>query len=565
MYPGKRYTILCGLLWLLATGAAAQDYRFRYLETVRSDYGGIMRAGAAPAKRTDTIIQEGRLSVHRNNDSVLSLRLQLERQQLPGAVANTAVAEGLVTLDAAGRIQEFIASTPSLTVFIQSLSWLGALHFYAPQAIGMQNEIHSDGKYRVEYTWKGKHLLQKKHPQVSYPHATRQALLFDAFDSELRFATTGSLRSLQFHERKRQYIGRQALACIERQLTVTEETGTTASTAIEARSGWQTVAPYTRLNESERRRRISANLLGNADLGDLRKELAGLDPSSNEDRFRLKSRWRALLILDTSSRAAAILLYESQDAARQDLLEDAMLESGLFGEYFARRIDSLSANYTLLRPLLMKVSLAGVHDEAILQSLRSLLRSNEANISGLAALTLANLLPPLREEAPTRYNELSSLLMEPYRQPAFDTLQYLYIVGNAGIASEWPRLSLLFNGPFHTEVLAALRHIHNEDADEMLFGEALLRDSMPAAYYNGLLAGRSIPPQWVILMSARIRKADASGSAALLPAMQFLLDEAYRSHLALDDLQRSQFKTAAYRDELADFQRAGSLCNGWPN
>ncbi|GAA4338595.1 hypothetical protein [Flaviaesturariibacter amylovorans] len=558
------------LLWLAAgafvstAAAQARAYRFRYTETVRSDYGSMLQAGGQQAARTDTLLWEGALQLQPLSDSEFVLRV------IPGAYRTTTGAaevkpfEGVVTTDAQGRPARVRTAEESLASFERSLPWLAAMHLRFPRLAGLQAERHHDGDYEVLYHPDPAARRLQKSGLRGRPAAARQALVVPQYAWAATFDSEGLPEVLDLREQKHQYLGRKALACISRRLLLEPLPASAAAVRLEAPAGGVVLSLFERLPEEERRRRIARSLLGGARFAELSAETGSAPTLSMEGRFRLKSKWRSLLQLEAASVGQVLALYEAQpdSSVQHALLEDALAESRVPAtlRYLAGRIRAQAGDYERLKGIVLRLTLAGAHEEEYLAVLEPLLASSDPNTASLAALALSNAALWLRSTQPARYEQLLHTLLAPHR-PLRDTLQYLYVAGNAGADAEWPQIRDLLQSAYAAEALSALRHLRVPAVDSLLLELPLRTDSLAPSFYNTLLAGRPLPAWWAGRLAEKILARDAAADPGLLPALQFLLDQTHRERLSVGVLLRHNWRTVAYGNEVADFKKAGALCN----
>ncbi len=564
------------LAWMVLSAIYAtgqqQHYHFNYAEEIRSDYSGLISLGKKESLRKDSLQHEGALSITKYNDSTLALLITTAIYK-SSSKANKFEKEIalLVDLDVHKRVHRVRVTAASMPYVINSLAWLGEINLLKPAA-GSVVESKIDGDYALTYQQNytnGGIQLQKIHPKFVIAPQTTQTLVFTSYRHDSDFDPASQMvKALQFSEDKKQLLGRKTLACVRRKLLLTETAipaYANSSRVPIAETDLIALELYKRASEEERRIRISRSLLGNSTLDDLLNESTMIDSLGTEARFRLKSKWRSLLLLDSGSFQAALQLWEQQPvgSALRTILQEALIETKRPAAYrfVSARIRSSAADYEVLKNLLFQISLASCFDSTVITDLTHLAATTkDDNIFNLVTLSLSNFALILKQRGDPDYFQITASLVKPYKTGSRDTLQYLYLTGNAGIESQAPEINKLLATNYRHEAMTALRNIHTAFADSLVYRYFIDEKEIAPTFYTTLLPGRQLTRAFVDDQSLKIIQSDKLGSDASLPALKFLLDNQYKEAIDISALLTYRFTTEVYKQEVEESEKAGSLC-----
>ncbi len=567
------------LVWFfLASRTSAQVHSFSldYSEIITSDYSGLLNAGQSGTVRIDSLVHKGQFSFEYLSDSSCLLSIHTNQFYtsfrdvvLPGEI------QLLVYLNKQRRPYKVgIADSLRSTVPLFQ-GWLAELHLRLPSE-GRTLEEKQDGDFNTTYRVlpmpAGGAELVKSRPVYVRKKENRQAVGISDFHWKQSFDKGGIPVSVQVNERKQQVMGRKMLACVNRWLIISRKS--TLKKGRERKSFFGDhvaiieLAP--RLQEQERRERMAASLLRGESIEGLISLLHTSASMSGEQHFRLKSVFRSLLVLDSSAYKPIVELLkrEKQGSVNHDILETAIIESGTMqGEqYILQELGKRKNKYEDLKDLLIRISVADAVTPTIATMLAGMLEASaDDDTKSMLSLTLSNYALTIRESLPHLFNNLTGKFMFPYVDRVSDTLQYLYLAGNAGITSEAERLMQMAveNPARKADIIFALRNIHSPLADSMVFDYLASEDGRSIAI-GQLLSGRNVNKEWVENRMVEIVEADKLGDSSRITLVQYLLDNAWLEPFDIRPLIDHHFSMAIYRNELEDFKRQSSLCGQWP-
>jgi hypothetical protein len=554
---------------LFACAGRAQVYscNFRYEEHAITDYTSLLSRGNVKQKRETALFHAGTMNVMGINDSMLHIQMQTDSfsTTMPG-VNMPAVLKFNAYTGSDRRVYK-VSTTGNNKLFLSVLQlWLGEMHFQSPPA-GIMTEVKPDGDLRVTYHLliKGKdagELIKDNAAYLVKPNS-KQALVLDQYQWKSSFNRLGP-NVVRFSEKKRQLMGRKVLACIQRELVVDAIASKEKSSALDT-NGYQPVYLYPRFTEKERRERLAASLLGQEDISTISSKLKQAASLTNEQQFRLKSILRSLFILDSTAITSFLDMPEmkQQGSVAFEIIENAIIESGIpaANDYISRALQENEKNYERSKELLIKVSLAEALTRPTVQQLLDLLQKNiDPDTRSMVSLALSNYALSIRDDT-VFYNRITARILEPFRNNINDTLQYTYLTGNAGMASETERLIRMANNSrYRTEAYFALRNISNPAADAAI-RSYLLAYRGNENVFESLLAKREMPASFWSGLEKNIITADARKDSTALPAIRYVLDNAWQRDINVKALLSHRFQTEAYRQEVEDFIRQSSLCN----
>lgn len=549
---------------------------FSYREIIVSDYSSLFNSAEQGKVRHDTLVHSGIFTWQMANDSTVRSRVithNYSNSMLHDGIPQTL--DFLLHLDAFGRATR--VSSPANSSPFPSLltSWIGELNFSQPAA-GTLTEQKIDGDFSIQYSIEpGTQItrLVKSSPKFRQTNRGRQSIVFGRYVHVSEYSQPrGILLSVKFGEEKKQVLGRKLLACIERELNFSRMNGgnPTAMKFDKAVEFSPPVELYPSLSFSERRKRLATTLLGQQDFLMLERRLEEIGSMTGEQQFRLKSMLRSLLIIDSSSRAdfTRVLSTWKPGTTAFEAVENAVIESMTdFGrEYISAQLYANAKNYERLKALVIKISVADAINSESAAVMKSLMeKTGDSDTRKMLALALSNYALTIRESLPKEYDRLTSLLLQPFRDDGMDSLQYLYIVGNAGIVGETPELlSMLRTVPhLEPEIMFAMRNIISPISDSLV-ENYLLHHPQGKKEYASLLAARMVNPEFTRRVQATVIEADRANDSTQVHALQYLLDNAWEENIDLSPLLAHEFRVDAYRREVADFRRLASLCDRRP-
>lgn len=560
--------LLTGMLVPGAGRAQVYSCRFHYNEKAITDYSSLLSAGNNKQRRDDVIFHAGSMQIIAINDSVFHVKLRTDTLSSPvaGVTVPAELAFNAYT-DNDHRVYMVSTDEKNRSFFAIIQLWLGELHFKCPLP-GPRTEAKPDGDLNVMYhppaiNADSLTLLKDGAVYVSRTN-NKQALLVNDYKWEGAFhIATNWPASLYFSEQKKQVLGRKVLACIHRRLTVSGSFKKTGSLTTDT-SGYQPVYLYQRFNEKERREKLATAILGSENISTIRTKLEQAASLTNEQQFRLKSVLRSLLILDSTAinHFAGLPGGNEENSPAFDIIENAIIESRTpaADAYIYRELEKNERQYDRLQQLLIKISLADALTKHSAQPLLSLLQKEiDPGTRSMVSLALSNYAVTVKDDV-SLYRYVTQRLLHPYRQGISDTLQYLYIVGNAGLATETERLlQIAAGGRYKADAMFALRHINNDAANNAL-QSYLLAYRGTEDVFAALLVKRDMPAGFWKELEKNIVRADAAKDSASLPALRYLLDNTWQRNIDIKSLLTRSFQMEAYREEVEDFKKQSSLC-----
>jgi hypothetical protein len=179
----------------------------------------------------------------------------------------------------------------------------------------------------------------------------------------------------------------------------------------------------------------------------------------------------------------------------------------------------------------------------------------------LVALSLSNFAFTVKKREPALYKEILDVLMKPYEKEIRDTVQFLYITGNAGLEREVGRvIQIALNDAYLEEAMYALRNIESVDAVDAI--ENYLENYRGREdIFETLLSNRAPGEAFYGNIQKKIVAADETGDTTRAAALRFILDNAWPRQITIDKLRAHKFKTRIYREEMDDFIRQSMLCD----
>ena len=561
------------LAFLQASITGAQVFSFDYRESVTSDYSGLMQAGTRSNVKNDSMHHKGEMQVHYLPDSVLFITIKtssfqstLNPTDLPTTVSLFAWMDDQYRVRAISLDENVNTIAPILR------TWLGEINFILPPH-GQKIETKLDGSFTTDYVIHrdGSPVVSMKKINTVFNRipSSRQAILVKQHDWVGRFHSVSKHPgSISLEEHKQQVLGRKTLACIWRSLKV-EAKDEMQSSVIEPVdvAGLTRVDLYPRLAESERRLRMAHSLLGQQTPSSLLELLKTAEGLSGEQQFRLKSMFRSALILDSASAnlfSEEISKYPLHSISR-DIIESAFIESNTNAgnQYLNTELARSGKNYVRLKQLLVAASVANAFTGETARILLDILKkATDEDTKNMITLALSNFAFTIKKQDGSSYQKIMSGLMQPYKTNVRDTLQYLYIIGNAGDESELNNVvSIMHSSPeYKDEAVFALRNMGHAVADSLVF-DYLLNTKGASREISNLLAGRKITSEFASGITDRIIAADAAADSSFFPAFQFLLDHAYETTIDLRPFKKQELHMELYRKELEDYERESSLCS----
>jgi hypothetical protein len=574
-YSKSAAWLITGIFISCIARAQVAVYSFHYKENVKSDYSSLRSVGNTSVKQDHYLLHVGQLEVGYLNDSLLQIRLTTDSFlttqagiSMPHTLAFYAYTNPQY------RIYKIYAPDSNLIFFSILQSWLGEIHFRLPASQHHITETKADGDFGTSYILQEKdaQLIQLKKTVPVYiakPNST-QAIVTDNYQWESNFNRQSKFpEAIRFIESKKQIIGRRILACIQRQLTFNynnnpKDAVQPAGVAINTLRG---LSLYPRLTEKERKEKLAISLLGQENFLSLKSKAERAETLSNEERFRLKSMFRSLLILDSNSIGAIrkFLQTLTNGSAAFGIIEDAIIESRTNegNTYINDELLKSEMDYQRLKELLIKISTAGAFSQpAALQLLSLLKKEIDTNTRSNISLALASYAQTIRSDQPTLYDTIVKMILRPYIPVITDTLQYLYLCGNAGIETQTGTVIRISasNSPYKEESMLALRNISNRMADSVVT-KYLLNYNGPEDIFGPLLEKRVVGPDFSVALIKRIIDADRQKDSTLLPALKYSLDNTWQRPIKIDLILAHQFQTPAYFKEVKDFRRQTALCN----
>lgn len=565
------------LTLLAATGLRAQVFRstFNYEEFIVSNYSSLVPGGAEGAARHDTLMHAGEMDFQPLNDSLLFIQINSSRFNSTAAIQEVkGVLHFYAWLDSNYRVKSVSVVDGDPGIVHPIRMWLGEINFQLPSR-GKKVEARMDGQINVEYAMQpdneGGIQLKKIKPFMLRQTNNRQSIAIKhhdwlgEFDAARKFPA-----AIKFSEYKIQKLGRRTLACINRQLkfTVRMVKGVYNEQALPSVNPSGKLELYPLFDEITRKRRLAESLLGNETSLSLLEKLKSVDQLSGEGAFRLKSRLRSAIILDSSAASVFRRVIDtiSTSSLAHQVLESAFIESKTPAgtSYIYSQLTRSAHDYSRLKQILLAASLAGAITPSISEFLIELLQSSgDEDSKNMIGLALSNYAASLPDSKPELYERIMEQVLEPFSKQITDTLQYLYLVGNAGKIEEMDRVISIMatNADYLHESVFALRNISSPLADSLVFQYLLtVPGSGPAM--ASLLANRPMQPAFTNALAKKIRLADASGDSTLLPALQYLLDNADEPGARETELISHDFRMEVYRKEIMDYRKESSLCAG---
>lgn len=555
---------------LVSGGGRAQVYscRFHYAEKAVTDYSSLLSAGNVKQKRQESLRHAGTMHATALNDSVLHIVMKTDSFSTTMAgVDMPSTLQFDAYTDSNNRVYK-VAAAGSNKVFFSVLQlWLGEIHFKLP-APGAAVEARPDGDLSVVYVQSpndGNAVAFKKDNAAYLVKAgSKQVVKLNAYKWDASFdRQTSWVQEVRFYEDKQQVMGRKVLACIQRELAITGITGdllVSPDTTV-----YHAMYLYPRLTEKERRERLAISLLGKETTATISGRLQQAETMPNEQQFRLKSIIRSLIIVDSTAVNTLLQLPAAKqgNSVAFNIIENAIIESRTAaGDAYTRQaFEKNENNYERLKELLIKISLAETFTNGTGRQLLALLHKDiDADTRSMVSLALSNYALLVRDDD-RFYNEIAESLLRPYKNAISDTLQYIYLVGNAGIEAETARLvQIATSSAYQNDAIFALRNIRNPTANAAIHNY-LLGYRGNENVFGSLLASREMPPGFWTDLEKNIMTADAGKDSTALPAIRYVLDNAWQRNLNVKKLLAHKFRMEAYRQEVDDFIRQSSLCN----
>ncbi len=542
--------------WCNGQVAEQGEYRFNYAERLATDYGALF--GGSAAIRRDSTIHTGTILLQRMTDTAyrFDLRTETYRNSITKNSSRPTLG-GYFILDSQYRVKRIIATDTAGNILSLIRPWISELNFGLYK--GIVSEQKPDGLLDVEYMIvRDGGSLEKKNAEYNNPSHERAVLVLDRYFWKAVFGQRGGiLKTIQFAERKRQTVGRRVTALVERSFQL-ERISHGNAPAIAIKNGYL-FELYPGAAPADRALAIARSLLKTDSMASLLKLASQVDSLELEERFRLKSRIRsALQLLPTAHDELMDALKSTRSEALQQLLEDAVIESRTeqSGKLLTEWARSVKGDYGKLKDLVVRISLAdAITDELAEELLRIKNSATEENTLNLVELALAAYAGSIRVKEPEEYEKLVAHLQRRYKSGITDTLQYLYVVGNAGmkiaegfITGAYERGDSMMRG----ELVYALRNIVTPGADSLIF-QHLLRTSPGADVMGALLLPRKLPRDLLKRLMQQVIQADEAGDTSKIGVMVFLLDNSYRLKIEMNEMRRKKWKMEVYRREMESY------------
>lgn len=567
LLAGKRTVLLLIASVLLGLNSTvsgqAHRYSFQYHERIVSDYSALF--GGDTKSRLDSIAHSGVITLQQSSDTVFMFEIAT------GTYSNTSIKNsprlevaGYFILDSNHRIRQVIVGNEEASALQYIRGWLGEINF-RPVA-GARIEQRQDGMMEVAYSVNsGKGAMRKSEAGYTSRPGARTILILDSFQWRGDYdPQKGYIKQIYFAESKRQAVGRRITACVSRDFAMTRLASVEASWSFST-AGYR-VEMYPQVADADRTLNIARSLLKNDSIETLLALLQLSDTIGLEDRFRLKSRIRSALQLEPGSIDKVLAVLDTtKNGNRMTLLEDAVIESKTSNasQQLTKWLNARAKNYESLKDILIRVTLANaLTDEMASELIAISSRTADENTRNLVELSLAAYAGTRKNSDRKQYELLASHLQQPYRQGIRDTMQYLYVIGNAGLEAGENFIAAVY--PFadttlRHELIYALRNIHTLRADSIIY-QHLLVTSPGADVFNSLLADRDLATSFKDILWKQIIAADKRADTTKIGALQFLLDNAYRQKLDIGRIRAYSWTLAMFRNEITDFFRQGALC-----
>jgi hypothetical protein len=560
--------LIIGMLVFFDGRAQVYSCRFSYAEKATSDYSSLLSSGNVKQKRHDALSHAGVMHVTALNDSVSHVKMMTDSfSTTMTGISMPAELYFNAFTDKHHRVYKVSTAANNKVFFSLLQTWLGDIHFKCP-APGIATEAKPDGDMAIRYSVVVKDgdaiSLVKDNATYIIKPGSKQVIVLNAYKWEAAFNKQDRWpQEARFSEQKKQIMGRKVLACIQRELAINSISAHVRETV--DTNGYQAVYLYPRLTEKERRERMAASLLGQETLATLSGKLQQVDGLTNERQFRLKSALRSLIITDSTVITALqqLPVAKQENSTAFEIIENAIIESRTVAgdRYISRALEKNEKNYERLKDLLIKISLAETFTNVTARQLLTLLHKNiDADTRSMVSLALSNYALSVRQDT-VFYNQIIEDILSPYKNGISDTLQYIYLAGNAGIASETERLiHIAGHTRYRDEAIFALRNINNPSADAAV-QSYLLAYRGSEDVFGSLLAKRDLPKIFLSGLEKNIITADARKDSTALPAIRYVLDNAWQRNIDVKKLLSHRFQMEAYKQEVEDFIRQSMLCH----
>lgn len=555
-----RLVVVVFLMISLRSTAQNYEYIFSYSEKIVSDYSFLTGSPGKKNLRNDSSFHEGRMAVFDLRSDSIELMIRTDKFYSTGSNSNIPSELRLIALlDENFRVQSLLLHDSIRSYVNAFIGWLGEINFRLPGG-GKKVEKKVDGNFNVQYSasysekvW----VLAKTSPEYFSENKTSQGIWYDRYNFTAEYPGEDKFpNAISLFETKRQLLGRKTLACIQRHFSFSLSGSTAKTPASVSHEDHGELKLYSAISESERKQKIARSLVAGESWPATRNRLKNVEQLTSEEKFRLKSLIRSFLILQPDILNEVDMIYRDANSTTdaKEIIETAIAESTTVEaeKFLLNLMDKNRENYSVLKRIIIKLTTADAITVNLSEKLMQILKStSDADMKNLLSLALSNYSLPLRDTDQKLYETINDFIHDQAKVVA-DTLQYLYLVGNAGYEKSTPVLVDMLNSSFRDEVIFAFRHFRNIVADTIV-SDYILENPAGGVDISTLLANRRFDSTFLNSLTNRIISADEQRDSSYLPVLKYLLDHSYELKDQVDKMITHTFFMKVYRQEIEDY------------
>lgn len=535
----KRLILYTALLLISCQLCFSQTYSVRLEELAAVKYQSLSSPNNQSIQHFNKSTS-GKLSILKKNSDSTLLSYQLT-ESLANNYSDSLIQGNLLIISSKNSVQIIHSSREQLQQsLLLVVSRLLPLNPALPNTIKIQQQ---DGILELSGTYDSlKKEFKYTSGSIQNNNATKIRVNFLQLNWSIKFEGS-ALSSFASNETFDQFLGAKQLAAVHRELSIKQIQDT--AEFHNAQTPY-TIIPFKTISEEDRRILINQSIAKNLELNTLIKELYQTNLNNSEQAFRLKSKWRAFLILNPSQTGIDSIYHSSKtDPRKRTVLITAILEAStaFSRKLFLASLSNPAASFDEKEEWLTTCSQVAQPDSVLITDLKNATAQLPLELKNTCWLTVSNLIQKLSSKNNECYhffakqvaNEL--LTIDRFQK---DTVAYMQIMGNMGYVQDWKMFEAFYESN-KDEAIFCLRHCQQESSNQFLIRyitDSSCKDELIASYFQN----HEISPKIYTLIYDRITTLDHLKNTGSTKLLNLILEKRWTSQLNIETLLKHNFE-----------------------